>query len=396
MRVICFLFVALFFVACHKDKKDDGVDENHIVRVNYGSVSKVVKDVRSGFILAGGVKVFNSSQSQIIKIDSLGYRYWGSNYGDNDVDYTFDILRINTGYLTVGYSAAEMTHDTAFAIACLDYAGSVFWQRKYSNGVARVIIDAVDNNYYGEYVVGGEMKLLDEEANTSNNKIVVLKVNNKGTKLWQYAYTKKSDISDIARSNDGFFVAGNTFDVNNVSKVLVVRLNANGQEEWVKDIQLKDIKESVSVSSGKLLKITDGFLLTVNTSTNSEKISKDAYLLKITPSGEVVWQRSLANNFEISDAKIFNGKLYLLGNCYNSAIGHYETGFIDADVNGTVNGQYNFVINNDDADDNSTSMYLDNDFIYIVGNSELYRGTSNNRMYYFKHPLNEIQKLVNR
>ena len=397
MRVFAFLFVILLFAACHKDKNDDSIDTNHITRINAGSATKLIKDNRGGFIIAGKVNVFNSTQSQLIKIDSLGYKYWGTNFGDNNVDGINDVLRTNTGFLTAGYTTTEEKSDTTFAISCLDNAGSIFWQHRYGIGSANVIIDAYDQNYYGEYLVGGKSIMKDENSAQVSENLSVIKINNKGSILWQYSLSNSTGVQDILRNENSFFITGNSktkSEIANSSNVLVAALNVDGTEQWKKEIKLKDLPDGMTATGIKLLKLTDGFLLAAAATSSNNKAIKEAYLLKLSYNGEVIWEKNMSSNFELTDAKKANGHIYLLGNTFNSATNLYETNLIEADIRGTIINQYSFVINYDGVDDNSTSMYFDNDFVYIVGNSVVYRGSSSNRMYYFKYPITEFNSLT--
>ena len=222
-----------------------------------------------GFAVTG-----NSNQVTdmwIFKIDALGNMEWENTFGGNSAVATAnDIVAVNDGYLACGFIDVNGNRD--FYIAKVDLAGDEVWQRQYGGSgsdEAKALIDVGDG-----YVVTGWTSSADGDVTGYHG----------GNDLW------------------------------------VIKLAVDGSLEWQKSIGGSDQETGydIDISYDNNIVITgdagsnDGDLTNVQ-----PYIGAQYWLVKISPSGQMLWNHTYGRGFSTGFAKSHDGGYILSGSAFN-------------------------------------------------------------------------------
>jgi len=117
----------------------------------------------------------------------------------------------------------------------------------------------------------------------------VVKINKAGDRVWHNAFGFKYDeVANqiITTKEGGFILVGMTeSDVQNQKDVFVVKIDKNGNREWKRHYGTKANEEGFGI-----VEVDDGYVIAGYTD-YTPSYNSDAYLLKITKQGDILWNR---------------------------------------------------------------------------------------------------------
>ena len=284
--------------------------------------------VDGGYILTGysmssdGDATLNRGfhDNWIIKTNSTGDLEWQSSYGFSGHDHSYDILQTRDGgYFFTGFldiTAARADGNTnkgngltrhgvgEFWGTKIDEEGSVQW-RGYFGGSNNDRAHAVVQTDDGGFVMAGFTESDDYDITDTHGSydFWLVKVDGFGNLVWEQAFGGTGiDIAyDIAKTDDGgFVVVGNTFSEDgDISKhhgesdIWMIKVDEDGGLVWEKTYGGThfDLAQAVIQSND------GGFYITGNSKSSDEDATantgeNDIWVLKITSSGNLVWQQS--------------------------------------------------------------------------------------------------------
>jgi len=332
--IVNIFLLSLFILACSDDQ---------IIQLPSNNVSKETEWVKT----FGGSK--NEQAKSIVKTDDGGYAvlgftqsndgdvsdkpgvsfdYWLMKFGANDElqwDKTYGgtlddkgtklIQTQDGGYVIVGYSqsndedATQNAGSHDFWMVKLNSSGTVLWEKSLGYvglDKALSVIQVSD----GGYVVTG---IIDVTASggAGNSKAVMhaggdfwaVKLNANGDTLWtKYFGGGLSEIpNDLIETQDNGFILVGTSDSADVDisnnkggyDFWLVKIDANGVLVWEKSFGGSEIDEAYAITAtedGNYVVVGDTRSVNVDVSQNSG--SADLWLIKITPSGNLIWEKT--------------------------------------------------------------------------------------------------------
>lgn len=243
----------------------------------------------SGFLITGGSTSIDGNVSGnhgffdcwMVKLDRDGNLQWEKSLGSMGSDIGACVKPTNDG----GYIVGATTDLTGGDVQCnlhgfidswiikLDVTGNVKWQRCYG-GTQGEGPKEILQTYDGGYIFAGSTKSndCDVSGNHGENDIWVVKIDSMGSLQWQRCYGgSKDDVANFIRenANGSFIIGGYTFS-------------------------------------------NDGDV----TGNHSYPTTNDAWLLRISPIGDVLWKQCIGGDEldNLIDILEFpNGKITLLG-----------------------------------------------------------------------------------
>lgn len=151
-----------------------------------------------------------------------------------------------------------------------------------------------------------------KEYVTDTSEIVVLKTDADGNQLWNRTYeaTGFAQASGIAATTDGgFIIIGNSHAVQSDDpSLLLLRIDSEGTPEWQRTFGRNGTFVGTSVAPAR-----DGGYIACGWMSSRQDFNMDLYLLRISSSGEMVWEKMIGNTksdqgnsvIEVSDGSGF-------------------------------------------------------------------------------------------
>jgi hypothetical protein len=312
-------------------------------------------------------------------------------YGGYSYDYGNDLIQTaDSGYLLL-CTSNSFSNSSDFYLLKVDQQGNYEWQHTYGG-------NEIEGACKIKFTQDGNIVIAGHTSSYLNNSydFYLVKANMNGDTLWTKHYGTNE--WDFANSMDtcadgGFIMAGKTYDTGNAySDIMIVKTDADGNEQWQKKIggNLDDVANSI-------LSTTDGYLLCGATNSIGAG-GKDIYIVKIDLSGNVVWERTLGGNQDdVSNSLMItydNGivcgggvksygfpsnynsylmKLNLDGTDFWSLPGNYSASTVNFEIIDFVESVSNQIVSISDFDSNGLS---NGEFGLFINSSNGYLDTS--------------------
>ncbi|WP_309641522.1 T9SS type A sorting domain-containing protein [Flavobacterium sp.] len=245
---------------------------------------------------------------------------WLKTYGGSEGDTSYSIIQTNDGgYISCGYttscdgdivgnhSCGEGNAD--LLVFKIDVTGSVQWTKSIGGtgtDFARSIVQLNDGNY----VIGGTASSNDGDItnNDGHGDFLAVKIDQTGNILWQKTYggSGVEEAAHLEKTTDnGFIMCGLTTSSNNgdVSGAhgdydfWVAKIDNQGTLQWQKALGGSNGDQAKCV-----IQDTDGGYIVAGYTTSSDgdvtsmQGCYDAWIVKLTPTGQIQWQKSLGDN----------------------------------------------------------------------------------------------------
>ncbi|GEM_PF-1869571 len=215
---------------------------------------------------------------------------WTKYYGGNQDEEGYDVIQTtDRGYLIAGYTRSFGVGGADVYLIKTDSLGDTIWTKTYG-GINDDFGRSVKETFDGGYIIGG----YTYSFGVPGSDVYLLKTDSLGNVLWTKTFG--GDSIDKAYSIDvtfdkGYIIAGytNSFGSGNLD-VYVIKTDSLGNTQWFKTFEEinKDIGYSVQQTSDS------GYI--VSGTTNLSGNSDDIYLIKINPSGDIVWAKTLGDS----------------------------------------------------------------------------------------------------
>jgi hypothetical protein len=206
-------------------------------------------------------------------------------YGGYSYDYGNDLIQTtDSGYLLL-CTSNSFSNSSDIYLLKVDKQGNYEWQRTYGGNQIEGACK-IKFTQDGNIVMAGHTS---SYLNTSYD-FYLIKANTNGDTLWTKHYGTNE--WDFANSMDtcadgGFIMAGKTYDTGNAySDILIVKTDADGNEQWQKKLggSLDDVANSI-------ISIPNGYIICGTTSSIGMG-EKDIYVIKTDLNGNIIWERT--------------------------------------------------------------------------------------------------------
>ncbi|PCH97829.1 MAG: hypothetical protein COB85_02440 [Bacteroidetes bacterium] len=189
-----------------------------------------------GYIIAGGTNSYGVGNTDVyvIEIDANGAVQWTKTYGGAGFDYGYSVQQTtNNGFIIAGYTYSFGAGDANAYLIKIDNVGNSEWA-SFFGGNDDDELRSVEQTTDGGYIVAGYSK----SFGNGKEDVFVVKVDQTGAETWSRTFGgDKVDIGNSVTESTagGYIVAGSSFSFGSPSeKVYLVKIDANGGEEWSK------------------------------------------------------------------------------------------------------------------------------------------------------------------
>lgn len=281
--------------------------------------SSVQQTTDGGYIVAGYTNSTNGNVTGnhggydfwVVKLNDTGGIQWQKALGGSADDMAYSVMQTHDGgYIVAGNTSSNDSEVTGnhgnsdYWVVKLSSTGTMMWQKSlggFYNEVAKSVREVAGGYIVAGYTLSGDGQVTGIHGLAD---YWIVKLDDTGALTWQKALGgSNTDIAESIRPTygGGYIVAGwsrsndgNVTGNNGYDDYWIVKLNDTGGIQWQRNLggSLGDMAKSVeqTVDSGYIVAGTsfsgDGDL-TVNHG------SEDFWLLKLSPSGSVQWQKSL-------------------------------------------------------------------------------------------------------
>ena len=212
---------------------------------------------------------------------------WAKTYGGSNHDWADSIQQTSDGgYIVLGRTNSfGFAHGPALWILKLSSVGDVEWQKIYGASSSDHWPHSIQQTMDGGYIVAGETRTWGTSSN-----IWVLKLSSEGDVEWQRTYGGNEDdkASSIQQTMDGgYIVAGETRSWGVGDDIWVLKLSPVGDVEWQ-----KTYGGDADDSAYYVQQTMDGAYIVVGNTNSFGAGSIDFWVLRLSSTGDVEWQKT--------------------------------------------------------------------------------------------------------
>lgn len=341
--ILVYLFIFITITSCKNE--DDNIIANtkdlvSSVRTFGGSKNESAQEIVS--TTDGGYAILGFTQSNdgditdkqnedfdfwVLKFNEENEEEWNKTYGGTEDDKGQDIIQtIDGGYAILGSSLSNDEDVSGnhgqndYWLAKLDASGNISWQKCFGYQGADYGVSVIQTNDSG-YIVTGVLDVTasngDGNTSRSSNRHAggdywALKLDASGNIEWSkyYGGLFTDTPEGIVQTDDnGYIIVGGSDSMdtdisNNIGSYdfWVVKISATGAIVWEKSYGGDEIDEAWSI-----VKSEDGnYIIAGDTRSNDVDVSinigaADLWLIKITPTGELLWEKTLGGtSFDVA------------------------------------------------------------------------------------------------
>ncbi len=282
--------------------------------------SAIQNTTDGGYIIAGSTTESNDGDVSgnhgfhdgwVVKLSNAGILQWQKTLGGVFDDNLNAIQKTSDGgYIVIGTTTSSdinlsgIDGDGDYFIVKISTSGVVEWQKALggtSNEMGLNIVQTTD----GGYILAGQTNSNDGNVsgNHGNGDAWVVKLSNSGNMEWQKCFggTANDFASSIQQTSDnGFILAGTTgSNDGNVSgnhgsvDAWVVKLSSSGNLEWQKSLggTFEDHAKSIKQTQNGGYILT-GYTVSIDGDVTGSNGGINAWVVKLSLLGDIQWQKT--------------------------------------------------------------------------------------------------------
>lgn len=263
----------------------------------------------------------------IVKTNAYGGLLWSKSYNDIldcQVNYLLELP--DGGFIITRYTQTDCYR---IYLSKIDSLGNTLWEKTYSRNAhetGQCVIHTTDNGF---------LIISRTDSPTTAQDLMVVKTDSTGNMLWSKVYEggvyEGGDDGNILEMSDGYMICSER----TVSKrdVYLLKIDFNGHVQWSKTFDTGEhdyFTRFIKTSDGNLVLL--GYI-------DAFPVLPHPFLLKMDPSGTILWSKKYETGFNTSPADIketLNGELAITGSIWDAASGTYNSHFLKTDSLGNL------------------------------------------------------------
>lgn len=296
------------------------------------SAQSIVKTLDGGYVILGYVQstdgdVVNKENESfdywLIKYDQNNVLQWQKTYGGSEEDRGSDVIQTSDGGFAILGSSKSSDEDVTnnngfndFWVSKLDASGTISWEKSFGFAGADNGISIIQTNDDGYLLIGvldvtasngeGNSKSLSSKKHAGGDYWAI-KLNASGEKQWSrfYGGTFTDTPYDVIQTEDNGYIIVGSSDSNDVDingnkgsyDFWVIKISDSGNLVWEKSFGGSEIDEAWAiVNSGDGNYLIVGDTRSTNLDVSSNKGAADCWVIKITPIGELIWEKAFGGS----------------------------------------------------------------------------------------------------
>lgn len=276
-----------------------------------------------GYIFAGETRsndgqvtgFHGDADAWVVRTDATGILLWQRALGGSGFDIPRGVVQTLDGGFVVAGSSGSTDGDlvgiasTGSAwVVKLDAGGTIQWQQRYGNSLEDSFW-AMEQTATGELLLAGIRNSTTETpgCNQGGPNAWLVKLDSAGELLWERCYGGSSDelFRSLTITDDGGYIAagrsrstdGDVSTNNGLEDLWIVKLNEQGDIEWEKSLGGSNTDWAFAVKhtdDGGYVVV--GFTYSSNGDVTGHHGQDDVWVVKLSASGALVWQRALGGS----------------------------------------------------------------------------------------------------
>lgn len=284
------------------------------------NASAVALTPGGGYLVAGGAVSFDQDVTGnlgeedvwLVKLDANGNLEWSRNYGGSNNERAESISPTSDGgYILACYSESNdgdvsgNQGDFDYWLLKIDAVGNIEWENNFGGSLAEFGFDAEQTSDGGYLMIGSTFSNNGQiTMNQGFYDYWLVKTDASGNLAWQRTYGGAGEerAYELELLSDGSAIIAGTSNSssgdlpsnNGSADYWVLRVDANGDIIWSENLggSLEDRSFAIAAASDDNFLMT-GFASSGNVDVSGNYGSKDAWLLKIDPDANVIWEKNI-------------------------------------------------------------------------------------------------------
>jgi len=246
----------------------------------------IVQTGDGGYAIAGTTSSFGAGSADfwLIKVDPSGNMQWNRTYGGPEADVAHAMVQTSDG----GYAIAGQTYsfgagDSDFWLVKVDSSGSIQWHKTYGQTTADGATSLIQTSG-GGYVLAG----YSTDSNATKD-LWFVKTDSSGNMQWNRTYggSRWDEANSVIQTSDGgYALAGTTssFSDDMSSDFWLVKTDSNGNVEWN-----KTYTEQKSDSAQSVIQTSDGGYTLAGHTARAIVDTPDVWVSNVDSDGNMEW-----------------------------------------------------------------------------------------------------------
>jgi hypothetical protein len=258
-----------------------------------GEIAYAIKEIPTGgYYITGCTNSFGNGfiDFYLVKINADGDLVWENHYGGYDDDYALSAaLTRDGGIIMAGWTKSFGAGGTDIYVVRTDPDGNIVFQQTYGGSrddTAKCIIEASD----GSFVVCGSTQSFDS-GYTSD--AYVIHISSSGSLIWSHrsgGVMNDGATCIVQTAEKEFAFTGWTGDADGNHDIYVEKINWQGETLWSQGYSPGIDNQGVSI-----IESADHDLVVAGY-TFLNPVYLEVYLMKLSGSGSLIWERNYGSN----------------------------------------------------------------------------------------------------
>ncbi len=343
-------------ISINPDNTNSFLGEIDFIKTFGGNKNEVANSIVAtndkGYIISGYIdsndgdittKSTNDSDYLLLKYNANDQLEWYKTYGGSSDDRGNTVIQTSdNGFAILGFSKSNDGDVTAnegnsdFWLTKLNSTGDLSWQKTFGysgNDIGFSLIQTSDNGFLllGELDVtssGGLGNSKSAKRKHAGGDYWAIKLDVNGEKEWSrfYGGTFTDTPQGIVETADRSFIIAGTSDSNDIDitnpkgeyDFWLIKIDLKGELVWEKNFGGSQTDKVSGITKTN----DDNFIIVGNTRSTDKNISinnggGDLWLVKISPDGNLIWEKTYGGSSFDNGASIFlckNGDIIIAGN----------------------------------------------------------------------------------
>jgi hypothetical protein len=245
-----------------------------------------------GFIVTGSTKSFAMGEELLwlVKTDGNGNLSWDKTFGgfvSSSGDGGWSVNETDDGgYITAGYTRSKGSGRKDLWLLKTDAEGSRIWDKTFGgreDDVGMSVLQSRD----GGYIAAGRTASYGK----GGDDIWLLKTNSQGDEQWNATFGGKQDDAgfQVVELGDSYALVGRTESGLDKKKIILIKVDPHGQKLWEKTYKGSSASSLQSTKDG-------GFIIAGRI--DNKKTGRDALIIKTDSKGSEEWSMTLGGSLD--------------------------------------------------------------------------------------------------
>lgn len=181
-----------------------------------------------GYIITGYTQSLGSGRKDLwlLKTDGQGSKIWDKTFGGREDDVGMSVLQSRDGgYIVAGRTASFERGGDDIWLLKTDSLGGEQWNKTFGGNQDDAGFQVVE-------IADGYALVGRTESGSDKKKIILIKVDPNGRKLWERSYRGSSASSLQSTAEGGYIIAGRIDNTDTGRDALIIKTDSTGREEW--------------------------------------------------------------------------------------------------------------------------------------------------------------------